>query len=145
MNKRNCSYTPTETIYIILRKRPEGQCNVIYFLKWCLRQCLAMNPEKFFHSLKAVLRQKNRSVDFSPNWVVLGLYCSYTKFHIFKFYTFFVLLHKNARTPLKVLIRFFANIFGKKSNKCLQSAPSVLMYKYKNLNNRKMWNFVFLQ
>ena len=29
----------------------------------------------------------------------------------------FVLLHKNARTPLKALIRFFANIFGKKSNK----------------------------
>ena len=49
----------------------------------------------------------------------------------------FVVIHQNARFTLKALNQFFANIFGKKLNKSLISAPSVLMNKYKNVYNLK--------
>ena len=50
------------------------------FLFWAIRSA---------YRSKNVLWQKTLKVDFSPNLVVLGFYCSYTKFHIFNFYTFY--------------------------------------------------------
>ena len=52
---------------------------------------------------------------------------------IFSNITHFVIIHKKAKFTLKALNQFFADIFGQKLNKSLRSAPSVLMYKDKNV------------
>ena len=42
----------------------------------------------FRQKIREHFRLKNHKVKFPANLVVLWLYCSYTKFHIFEFYTF---------------------------------------------------------
>ena len=97
-----------------------------------------MSPRKdFFWAIRSasrsrnVSRQKTIKDDFSPNWVVLGLYCSYNKFHIFKSYTFLYFLHQNARFTSKALNQFFPNIFGQKLNKSFKK--STFMFFCRNM------------
>ena len=139
-------------MYIIFLLEPELLLDLFISVKgsnhvfWCgtyvKSPCPNVPPERIFWAIRSasrsknVLRQKTIKVDFCLiEW--FESFIVVIQSFIFLNFTHFVLLLENARIHLKAHIWFFAKIFGKKSNKCLQSAPSVLMYEYKNVNIKK--------
>ena len=84
-------------------------------------------------------------VKFPANWVFLWLYCSYTKFHIFKFYIFLYLYTTTLGALWRHIFDFLPKILAKNRISTFRGVLTFSCKSTKMCKIKKIWNFLFLQ